>query len=582
MKDESDFIKGPKSKTYTSNILGIVIDESGKAIENASVHFEDQITQTDKNGVYQFKNVEISSQHSFINITKQGYFDGNRAFTVNRKSSIQLKNVLVEKVFDKSFDASAGGLIAKSNITLSFPQNAIVVESSNELYSGQVHIALKYLDPESASILDEMPGNLSGINSAEDLVVLTTFGMALIEMQGSNGQTLQIASGKKVKMSNKLTASMLLKAPSSIPLWYFDIKSGYWIEEGEAGLEKDTYVGEISHFSSWNYDIQDPSVLLSGRVVDFAGNNLSGIFIEIYEEGVLFASFYGNPDGTFSGRVKKGHSLTLVVKSGQLAGGCPDDILYQIDLGPLNTDLELNDLIVNLGTLNNYKLSGKAFNCEGIPVNNGFVKIISTAPGNQTWFFPIINGAFEGRLVSCILTANYNYIVFDTDANIENDSKLITLNGDIDLGDITVCGHIIDFVSIHCFYLDLHDTILPEVLADIALLKHGEIASITASRIINGNKVIDINLAWEDYFNNGFYSTADFDLFFSNSKELNSIKFTDKNNRNYNFQLSSGSITIIEGGGLGKSIVGEYHLDMTEKTSGLHSIFVGNFRLKNE
>lgn len=68
-------------------------------------------------------------------------------------------------------------------------------------------------------------------------------------MQSTNGQKLQIASGKKVKMSNKVPNELLDKAPSTIPLWYFDESLGYWIEKGEAHLVNDSYVGEVGHFS---------------------------------------------------------------------------------------------------------------------------------------------------------------------------------------------------------------------------------------------------------------------------------------------------------------------------------------------
>ena len=71
VKEESDFIKGEQGHTYTSNILGIVIDEEGQPIKDANVTFNGVTKTTDENGVYQFKDVEVSDRHSNLRIKKE-------------------------------------------------------------------------------------------------------------------------------------------------------------------------------------------------------------------------------------------------------------------------------------------------------------------------------------------------------------------------------------------------------------------------------------------------------------------------------------------------------------------------------
>ena len=161
VKEESDFIKGEQGLTYTSNILGIVIDEEGQPIKDANVTFNGVTKTTDANGVYQFKDVEVSDRHSNIRIKKDGYFDGSRAFMTARKASISLKVILLKKDFDQSFNSNTGGSLKESNINVEFPSDGIVVESTGEKYAGQVNVAIKYMDPNSETIFDEMPGNLS-------------------------------------------------------------------------------------------------------------------------------------------------------------------------------------------------------------------------------------------------------------------------------------------------------------------------------------------------------------------------------------------------------------------------------------
>ncbi|MBL0119422.1 MAG: hypothetical protein IPP89_10685 [Saprospiraceae bacterium] len=153
-------------------------------------------------------------------------------------------------------------------MTLDFPADAIAMASNNTPYSGTVMVAMKYLDPNQSSIYTQMPGDLVGINAANQIAGMTTYGMVAVELQTPSGSTLQLAPGKKVNMSTKLSGDVLAKAPSTIPLWYYDENLGYWKEEGEAKLINDTYVGEVTHFTYWNYDSQLPSIILSGKVVD--------------------------------------------------------------------------------------------------------------------------------------------------------------------------------------------------------------------------------------------------------------------------------------------------------------------------
>lgn len=83
-----------------------------------------------------------------------------------------------------------------------------------------------------------MPGALTGLDQAGTKVVLGSFGMVAVELQGDGGELLQIASGKTVELRLAVSALQLSKAPATIPMWYFDEVKGYWVEEGQAVLKE--------------------------------------------------------------------------------------------------------------------------------------------------------------------------------------------------------------------------------------------------------------------------------------------------------------------------------------------------------
>jgi hypothetical protein len=51
---------------------------------------------------------------------------------------------------------------------------------------------------------------------------------------------------------------MVSVAPPTIEMWFFDEVKGIWKEEGIGTKQGSVYVGEVSHFSSWNFDKWNP------------------------------------------------------------------------------------------------------------------------------------------------------------------------------------------------------------------------------------------------------------------------------------------------------------------------------------
>ena len=99
VKDQTGFEPNSNIPLYTNDILGIIEDESGAPIEGVRVMYDGQEALTDIFGVYQFKNVKVSSDQSFLSIEKTGYFAAGRSFSSVGNGTIKLKNVLLSKKF---------------------------------------------------------------------------------------------------------------------------------------------------------------------------------------------------------------------------------------------------------------------------------------------------------------------------------------------------------------------------------------------------------------------------------------------------------------------------------------------------
>lgn len=562
-REEIDFTDFSQLKSYKSDILGIVTAENGTAVEGATVTLNGAVRVTDKNGVYLFNDVEVDSRHTVAKIQKDGFFDGIKVFSAGRESKIQLRTILLKKDFNKSFNGGQGGTITSESITIDFPANAIVVEDTKVLYTGEVSVAIKYLDPEDRNVYDQMPGDLSGINSQNNLAVLNTYGMVAVELRATNGAKLNIATGSKAKMTAVVPSSLLSNAPSTIPLWYFDEATGFWKEEGFATLSGNKYTGEVSHFSYWNYDSQNPSIILNGRVLDQNGLPVSGLDVRVYAANEWGGHGYTNPDGTFSGPVAKDLPLTIVVSTTGV-NGCQSQIVYTSSIGPFSNDATLPDIIVTVELATTYHVHANVINCAGNPVQNGYVEV-DMGLFNK-YLFTIVNGAVSGNIISCVPNPSFIYTAVDLDALVQSPEAASLLLLDTDLGIISACGLVADHLILNIPDLSINQTI-EGTAVNIFSDTYG---FLSATNSMNTK----FQMLWDDD-DVGNFNVGTFNVI---SGSLNISAGQDPNTNEY--IVETGTVTITAGGGNGSTIEGTYNVNMIRVSDGFMLPINGSFKKK--
>ncbi len=87
-----------------------------------------------------------------------------------------------------------------AGVTVSF-NNTEFVTAAGTSYNGTVKAFAAYLDPTADNFAGIMPGDLVGINTSNSPVTLESYGMLVVELEGTGGEKLQIAPGHKVKLS---------------------------------------------------------------------------------------------------------------------------------------------------------------------------------------------------------------------------------------------------------------------------------------------------------------------------------------------------------------------------------------------
>jgi len=562
-KDVDQFNPSGNAATFNADIFGVVLDPDKKPIEGAKVSFDGNVTYSDKYGVYKFDNSKVKSTHNFFTITKDGYFEGCKTFRTDRDHGMQFKSVLVPKNFDLTFSASTGGNIEKGNVTLDFEPNSIVYDDDNTDYTGDVKVAVHYLDPLAWSSFDIMPGDLSSINAGNEVGTLLSYGMVYVELQATNGEKLQIKKDKTVKMSAVVSQDLLANAKSEIPMWYFDYKTGLWVEEGIGQLVGNVYTASVSHFSCWNYDYNFPSIILSGRVVDKNGNPMPNVHVWVSPVGEYLGG-HGNThiDGTFSGRVPKDKELEikLFFNSSNCINkwNAPDQI---INIGVISADKNIGDIVFDALELRSLHISGTFTDCDGQKVEDGFLQIDNV-------LFPFIGGTIDMNIVVCSANS-IEIVVIDRVKLMASTPIITTFESELFLGNVIVCGNQPEFIS----YNSDTDAISGVILDYISHgIDNSDISYIQGF----GRDSSFVNLRFElplgiKTFPVGSYPIVD-GTFISLSEQFNWARFPI---------FESGTINITTPGvNLGDEINGNYSIKM-KKEQGIDIYeFKGNFRVK--
>ena len=411
-------------ETVIATVNGRIVDEKKEPVKGALVSTVTGSTvSTDINGEFRLANVMLNKNAGFIKAEKAGYFTGSRTFVVSTTTANNTQIQLIPKTSAGSFVATAGGNITIPNGgSLAFATNSIVNPLNNTPYTGNVNVAAYFLNPSSTNFGDIMPGALRGTRTDNSEVALQSFGMVAVELTGSGGEKLQLASDKKATFNLSIVSSLQSTAPATIPLWYFDESKGLWKEEGIATKQGSNYVGAVNHFSFWNCDAPFPLVDFEVMLKNQSGQPLQKAKVVISTGGKtsISASEITGSDGRVAGKIPANSQLIMEVYN-----NC-GELIYTKNISTATSKLNLGNVSVTAGAPAVLNLSGTVAGCNGTPVTNGFVQI---RVNNSFYRTAINNGNFSTAIEVCN-TGVYNvlFVGFDLTNNKQSDSTLLSVN----------------------------------------------------------------------------------------------------------------------------------------------------------
>lgn len=352
------------------SLSGNIKNESGQPAQHVLVEVGDNTTETDANGDFSFNDVSVNKTNVYVEAFAPGYFNSGRNISTD-KSGAYIEIQLAKKEKKASFQAATGvNVVVEDGASLKLPANAYVIRSSNQLYTGEVQAYIVYINKSQQQSIPVRPGNNVVSDEAGRQKGLRSYGMFAVELEGANGEKLDMKGGKAI-----LSMPAVQGAPDRIALWYFDETVHAWKEEGSVARQGDKYTGEVSHFSWWSADVPEDMINLKITFLNAEDQPFAIHKVRLSEWNNDSSYVYLNTDSTGSIEtvVPKGKMLRLYMYN-----GCSNAIMHQ-QLGPFNTDQDLGIVRVDAAVKSYATIRGTLTNCAGSALAGGKVTAFQSA-----------------------------------------------------------------------------------------------------------------------------------------------------------------------------------------------------------
>lgn len=275
---------GITMESGNAKVTGIIVTGTGAPLPGVQVTANNgTAVSTDNSGSFSIDNAAFTDGRIFVLCKKDGYFNSSKGAIAHDGAVTTVKLTMMSKQDVRSVVSSAGvNTTTNDGFHIQIPENSIVTAAGAN-YNGTVKMALRYINPASASIADQMPGgDFKAINNEHKDVQLYSYGAVEVELKSAAGENLQLKTGTEATLTVPIAARQRATAPQNIPLWYFDEGKGKWIEDGSAQKQGNQYTGKVKHFTPWNLDVEGPWSIVNGHITSSCdGLAMGGVTVRI-------------------------------------------------------------------------------------------------------------------------------------------------------------------------------------------------------------------------------------------------------------------------------------------------------------
>jgi hypothetical protein len=263
-------------------VIGTVVSQTtGEAIANATISVGSKSARSDASGNFSF-NAETVAEGVQARVESEGYVLYQKPLAAASGGTIRLDAILLPETPAVVINPAIPNIVTS-------PEGASVTLPVLAGITEPLAVSVTYIDAGSSAI-GSAPGDFSGIGTGGTEACLVSRGMIDVKVTGvTTGTDYSLAGMGTYEISVPIPSNLDTAVEgSTIPMWYFDEEQGKWIEEGVATKVGSAYVGNVTHFTTWNMDFKDTQLAsISGVIVD----PVSGSTDSCYMLSVTFPGF---------------------------------------------------------------------------------------------------------------------------------------------------------------------------------------------------------------------------------------------------------------------------------------------------
>jgi len=262
----------PESADEYGDITGKVYGTDGAPIENANVSAGGVSAQTDLDGAYTLSDVPVGDH--ILSASSNGLTSAHRNLNLVAEETLNASDMVLAELEPVGLDGATGGTATTSDgvCSVEFGAEAFVA-AGEKSYTGDVTVQINAFLPVDDTFPAVFPGDFEGVREDGTTTMFASYGFVTVNLASADKAPLNLAPGATAHLSLDIGEEKAQDAPATIPMWYYDEDEGLWHEDGESVLQGTVYVGEVSHFSSWNWDLPwSQTCYVQGYVKDEFGN----------------------------------------------------------------------------------------------------------------------------------------------------------------------------------------------------------------------------------------------------------------------------------------------------------------------
>ena len=418
-----------------ASVSGTIVDENDDPLSNVTVRAAGKSLITDLQGYFRFDSIMLDKVASLVTAEHTGYFKAYRVFPAGSNDLETIRIKMIPKAKTGNVSGNSGGTVTlPDNAQLSLGAGSVINKLTNQPYTGTVSVYAVTIDPTASDIGEIVPGSFLAVDKNNQRMLLRSYGMMDMELAGASGEPLQLAPGKKASVKFVIPSSQLAQAPATINLWSVDETTGLWKDENlTATRSGNYYMADVTHFSSWNCDISEPTVSLGLTLRGQTGDTIKFTEVRIRATGSDSWSVQGYSDqnGQVQGNVPLGLPLHIEVRDRCGA------IIYEQDLPALDKDKDLGVINVTLSQKSIVTFKGLVSNCAGQPLPSGYVQIFFQ---DQVYLNPISNGNYSFTTTRCPDPSTAIVYAVDPSGNRSAPQNVLVNSGTATVPLIQLCG----------------------------------------------------------------------------------------------------------------------------------------------